>query len=65
MKKILNIIINSIDKKMFKGKLPKIINNNFPIETEKRDNEPFCVPTKEHIKMMKKYLIGDKDDTKF
>ena len=53
MKHLLNIIINFIDKKILKGKLPKM---------DISDVEPYCVPTKEHIEMMKKYLEGGKDE---
>ena len=72
MKHLLNIIINFIDKKILKGKLPKMDISDAEMESnmqeyidnvgKERDVEPYCVPTKEHIEMMKKYLEGGKDE---
>ena len=72
MKRLLNIIINFIDKKILKGKFPKMYISDDEMEYnmqkyfsnigEKLDIELYCVPSKKYIKMAKKYLKGGKDE---
>ena len=71
MKRLLNTIINLIDRKILKGKLPKMYISDAEMESnmqkyvsdigEERDIEPYCVPKKEYIERMKKYFSGGKE----
>ena len=72
MKHLLNIIINFIDKKILKGKLPKMYISDAEMEFnmqryvnnvgKEQNIEPYCIPNKEHIKMIRKNLKGGKDE---